>query len=95
MPGRDVHSILLQTCAQVITATGMGQNCDSEFLSTDLRAELALCPHSDPSDCPRCSGSYWALFYLFSAEGANSHLQAEGVFLPKVRIRTFLWALKR
>ena len=44
MTGRDSHSILLQICGQQITATDMSQNCDSEFLATDLRAELALCP---------------------------------------------------
>ena len=41
--GRDSHSILLQICGQEITATDMGQICDSEFLAIDLRAELALC----------------------------------------------------
>ena len=34
--GRDSHSILLQICGQQITATDMSQNCDSEFLATDL-----------------------------------------------------------
>ena len=43
MTGRDSHSILLQICGQQITATDMSQDCDSEFLATDLRAELALC----------------------------------------------------
>ena len=42
--GRDSHSILLQICGQQITATDMGQICDSEFLATDLRAELAVWP---------------------------------------------------
>ena len=30
-----------------------------------------------------------------TAEGANSHLEVHSFFLPKVRIRTFPWALKR
>ena len=35
--------------------------------------------------------------YLFTAEGANSHTSAQvhRIFLPKVRIRTFPWAVKR
>ena len=47
LTGRDSHSILLQICGQQITATDMSQNCDSEFLATDLRAELALCPQKE------------------------------------------------
>ena len=46
MTGRDSHSILLQICGQQITATDKGQIpgqiCDSEFLATDLRAELRI-----------------------------------------------------
>lgn len=43
-------------------------------------------------EIPLVNAAHW---YIFSAEGANSHLQAKGFFLPKVRIRTFLRALKR
>ena len=33
------HSNLLEICGQQITDTDMSENCDSEFLATDLRAQ--------------------------------------------------------
>ena len=80
MTGRDSHSTLLQICGQQITATDLSQNCDSEFLATDLRAELALCQHGVQSKSKRAPcARLVSLYAMYVRRWPFTHCDAESL----------------